>query len=580
VTELWESLPIFLGVIGQTMTQISFESDGQWRDPGTSPTASVTRVRLTRFGSDVYVDFDEPQALKLSPQIWSTDYQATDLRLRTIHIDLLGSGNTPTPMPASVSVSYKITTVDNSQILPPNEDPSVALSNPSGGSTFNTTDTILLRANATDTDGSVVRVDFRADDVKVGEDDRAPFEVAWQVMTPGEYSLTAVATDDRGSSVTSAEVSVSVQDVPNGPVIDSPSLAVTVDGNASEWSGASFEPMLEINPSLVFPDAADVFATFSTAWDATYLYVFAKVEDDEYDVTGGATIWEHDGIEILIDGLNNHTSTYLNDDHQILVRADGVIEAEGYTGGSDIIGVGTRTATGYAVEVAVRWAFIEGSPPQTNQTYGFNISVNDRDGEAFENQITWKYVAEHWKNTSAWDDIILVGSSVLGSSIQQAIALEKGWNLVSTYIAPTNPSMEAVFSGILPELVLVKDANDGLFDPGTGTNTLGSWTPTTAYLVNVRNASTLTLAGDLVVPESTSIQLQLGWNLVPYLRGTTMPVEEAMAPVSSKLVMVKDEHGNVYYPEFGINGIKSLKPGLGYKIFVTEAITLTFPPND
>jgi len=50
--------------------------------------------------------------------------------------------------------------------------------------------------------------------------------------------------------------------------------------------------------------------------------------------------------------------------------------------------------------------------------------------------------------------------------------------------------------------------------------------------------------------------------------------------IASDLVMVKDKDGRIYYPDYGINTIGDLQPGQGYKIYVDQASTLTFPAND
>ena len=92
----------------------------------------------------------------------------------------------------------------------PNSAPSVSLTSPAGGATFTAPANITLSANASDSDGSVARVDFYAGTQLVGTDYASPYTVTWSGVPAGTYSLTAVATDDRGAATTSAAVTVYV----------------------------------------------------------------------------------------------------------------------------------------------------------------------------------------------------------------------------------------------------------------------------------------------------------------------------------------------------------------------------------
>jgi hypothetical protein len=56
-----------------------------------------------------------------------------------------------------------------------------------------------------------------------------------------------------------------------------------------------------------------------------------------------------------------------------------------------------------------------------------------------------------------------------------------------------------------------------------------------------------------------------------------MPIEVALSSISDVLVMVKDGQGNVYFPQFDGNGIDTLVPGRGYRLFVSDDATLSYP---
>ncbi|MBC8125670.1 MAG: metallophosphoesterase, partial [Gloeobacteraceae cyanobacterium ES-bin-144] len=84
---------------------------------------------------------------------------------------------------------------------------------------------IPISATATDSDGTISKVEFFAGTTKLGEDTTGPdYSYNWTGATAGTYSLTAVATDDLGGSSTSAAVSVTVIPGPSGTLTRSPYL--------------------------------------------------------------------------------------------------------------------------------------------------------------------------------------------------------------------------------------------------------------------------------------------------------------------------------------------------------------------
>ncbi len=64
--------------------------------------------------------------------------------------------------------------------------------------------TITLAATATDSDGSISKVEFYVDDVKIGEDNTSPYTYPYLFPTSNARYIKVVATDDKGLSTTSA----------------------------------------------------------------------------------------------------------------------------------------------------------------------------------------------------------------------------------------------------------------------------------------------------------------------------------------------------------------------------------------
>jgi hypothetical protein len=96
------------------------------------------------------------------------------------------------------------------QIVMVNQPPVISITNPSNNSTVNTSSTILLNATATDADGTITKVEFYNNGVKFGEDSTAPYSFTGNEIEPGNYVITAKATDNNGASTVSDTVRVTV----------------------------------------------------------------------------------------------------------------------------------------------------------------------------------------------------------------------------------------------------------------------------------------------------------------------------------------------------------------------------------
>lgn len=93
---------------------------------------------------------------------------------------------------------------------PPNRPPTVSITSPSNGSTFETGTSIDVQIQASDPDGSIVLVDLFEGSHHIGSATQAPVHITWTPTAPGVYSLHAVATDDDGVSSSSSPVTVTI----------------------------------------------------------------------------------------------------------------------------------------------------------------------------------------------------------------------------------------------------------------------------------------------------------------------------------------------------------------------------------
>jgi len=70
--------------------------------------------------------------------------------------------------------------------------------------------TVTINANATDSDGTIAKVEFFQGTTKLGEDLTSPYSFAWASVPAGSYSLTAKATDNASAVTASTAIAIVV----------------------------------------------------------------------------------------------------------------------------------------------------------------------------------------------------------------------------------------------------------------------------------------------------------------------------------------------------------------------------------
>lgn len=104
-------------------------------------------------------------------------------------------GPAPTPVPTPV---------------PANVAPKVSVTSPVANAGFVASTAITITASASDTDGSVSKVEFFGGGSLLGSDTTSPYSFVWNHAVEGAHTLTARATDSLGATATSAPVLVNV----------------------------------------------------------------------------------------------------------------------------------------------------------------------------------------------------------------------------------------------------------------------------------------------------------------------------------------------------------------------------------
>jgi hypothetical protein len=155
-----------------------------------------------------------------------------------------------------------------------NQPPTVSLTSPAGGASFTAGANITLSATASDSDGTVSRVEFYRGTTLVGTDTTNAYSAVWTGATAGTYSLTARAVDDDGATRTSTAVSITVTSAPNqlptvsitspiaGQSFTAPA-SITMAAAASDSDGTVSGVDFYVGTQLI---ASDTSSPYSASW--------------------------------------------------------------------------------------------------------------------------------------------------------------------------------------------------------------------------------------------------------------------------------------------------------------------------
>ncbi|HEV8502190.1 MAG TPA: Ig-like domain-containing protein [Casimicrobiaceae bacterium] len=197
-----------------------------------APDASVSRVEFRADGGLVATVASFPYKFDWTPPSIGTH------QVSAMVVDTAGYSGVSQP------VSFTVTVDGN----PPGGGssagvaPTIELVSPLAGASFVTGSTINLRVNAAGGDGSLMRVDYLANDIAIASASGPPWNATWFGAPQGTYTLVAKALTDRSSSAISRPINISVMP----PAAGGTSIVV-----ASPPPGAAYYPgdELELRPA-------------------------------------------------------------------------------------------------------------------------------------------------------------------------------------------------------------------------------------------------------------------------------------------------------------------------------------------
>ena len=211
--------------------------------------ATLTKVEFLRNGTLLATDTTAPYSYA-----W-TNVAAGTYALTAKAYDNAGGTTTST----AVNITVKT-----------NVAPSVSLTAPTNNAVFTAPATIGLAANASDTDGTIAKVEFFNGTTRLATDTVAPYAHSWTNVAGGTYTLTAKATDDKGAVTTSPAITAIVNRPPstsitapaNNAVLVAP-VNLTVTASASDADGTVSKVEFFRNGTLA---ATDTTSPYSNAW--------------------------------------------------------------------------------------------------------------------------------------------------------------------------------------------------------------------------------------------------------------------------------------------------------------------------
>jgi len=241
---------------------------------------------------------------------------------------------------------------------------------------------------------------------------------------------------------------------PTVATLNVPFAHIQVDGRRDDWSQVpayAFENVCAncrddqtepVSADSSIPPRTDLDARFRVAWDDDKFYVLVEAFDNQlYDIgvpgnrcqqTGASC---EDAAQLFFLGKEDRTHDYFNDNQRVFLGLSGHFAAPGQ--GAPAVGdVEIKTERQgtlcYRIEAQVDWAYITNTknnpdsapghfPPAVNQSYGFDIAVNDWDapisdanGIQRQSQIFWSVPGANLVETDGIGTMTLVAGADAG----------------------------------------------------------------------------------------------------------------------------------------------------------------------
>lgn len=186
-----------------------------------------------------------------------------------------------------------------------------------------------------------------------------------------------------------------------------------LDGQSEAgWNAAKAYELTHVVNGEGVKSKTDLAGTVRAMWDEKNLYLRYDITDDSNNggAQPGKPSFDHDGVELYLDGDNSRGYSYDSDDFQFLFTR-GVKEAmEVKHNKTNNVSVSTSEVVGgYRVVAVVPWA-TTGLTPKVGAFMGFDAHVNDNDnGKTRKGKLAW-----HAQQDDVWESPARMGTAKLG----------------------------------------------------------------------------------------------------------------------------------------------------------------------
>jgi len=236
-------------------------------------TISLSATATDAVGTISKVDFYQGTTLIGTATISPYSFNWTNVAPGTYSLTAMATndaGGTTTSAPVAIKVDAA---------------PVVNLTAPANNAVFAAPAAIALSAAATDTVGTITKVDFYQGTTMIGTSTAAPYSFSWTGVAAGSYSLTAVATNDAGMTTTSSAVAIAV-DAPPGVALTGPVNGASFTAPANIPIAASASDTVGTVTKVDFYQGGTLITTLTAA---PYSFTWTGVPTGSYSLTAVAT---------------------------------------------------------------------------------------------------------------------------------------------------------------------------------------------------------------------------------------------------------------------------------------------------
>jgi len=324
-------------------------------------------------------------------------------------------------------------------------------------------------------------------------------------------------------TIPSTEYRIKITDSQNEDLFDISDNNFTIKGvgfnTPSNWDFISYTGA---NSTLIIPASANVTVGARKVDTNDAIGVFYK--RNNVDVCAGYIIWKSNTSSKALTIWGDNTITPLKD---------------GFLGGES-----------YVIKI---WDAKEGKELLVGATYSSGTGIYNNDA------------------------ISQVSSLISSKTLTIPLAANQ-WTLMSSNLIPANTDWKNITSAIQDTSFRIKDDGGKLYYPSQNINDLVNLEAKSAYLIYTSNPINLSIIGSDAQLNFYDFVFNTGrWYFMSYLPQVNQNIATVYTSINTRIILVKNPAGQVYYPSLGINDIVTMKPGEGYRIAVNSNLSFRYP---